>query len=221
MKLTAKTALGVDISHKQINLALLKKGADGIRLVKTACGPVPADVIKNGVVEKPSALAEAVRILRVKNKMGAHHQAVLSVIGGPALIQILELPESVPANIGEFVRNEVKHCAMLPAGKVTSDFCGLKPQEKSFGRRLLVAAADTQKLTDSAAALERKGLNIVAIEPASLAYVRACYHKRIAKKFDQNLLLAMVREDVLTLHLFRNETLDFVTTKHFEPADNR
>jgi Tfp pilus assembly protein PilN len=63
-------------------------------------------------------------------------------------------------------------------------------------------------------------LNIVAIEPASLAYVRACYHKRIAKKFDQNLLLAMVREDVLTLHLFRNETLDFVTTKHFEPANS-
>lgn len=220
MKLTAKTALGVDISHEQINLALLKKGANGIQLLKAASGPVPPGVIENGIVEKPSSLAAAVRKLRVKNRMGAHHQAILSVIGGPVLIQILELPENVPANIGEFVRNEVKHFAMLPAGKVTSDFCGLKPQEKSFGRRLLVAAADTNKLTESAAALEKEGLNIVAIEPASLAYVRACYHKRIAKKFDQNLLLAMLREDVLALYLFRNETLDFVTTKHFEAADS-
>jgi Tfp pilus assembly protein PilN len=219
MKLTAKTALGVDISHKQINLALLKKSADGIRLLRAACGSVPAGVIKNGIVENPSSLAAAVRDLRVKNKIGAHHQAVLSVIGGPVLIQILELPEGVPANIGEFVRSEVKHCAMLPAGRVTSDFCGLKPPGKSFGRRLLMAAADTQKLTEFAAALEKNGLNIVAIEPASLAYVRACYYKRIAKKFDQNLLLAMVREDVFTLYLFRNEILDFVTTKRFEPAD--
>jgi Tfp pilus assembly protein PilN len=220
MKLTAKTALGIDISHEQINLALLKKGADSIQLVRAAHGPVPAGVIKNGVVEKPSTLAEAVRKLMVKNRMGAHHQAVLSVIGSPVLMQILEPPENVPANIGEFVRDEVKHCAMLPAGKVTSDFCGLKTQGKSVGRRLLVAAAETQKLTDFAAALERKGLNIVAIEPASLAYVRACYHKRIAKKFDQNLLLAMVRQDVLTLYLFRNEVLDFVTTKQFESAGN-
>ncbi|MCJ7730575.1 MAG: pilus assembly protein PilM, partial [Sedimentisphaerales bacterium] len=125
MKLTAKTAMGVDISHEQISLALLKKGADGIRLLRAASGPVPTGVIKNGIVEKPSSLAAAVRKLRVKSRIGAHHQAVLSVIGGSVLIQILELPENVPANIGEFVRNEVKHFAMLPAGKVTSDFCGL------------------------------------------------------------------------------------------------
>jgi len=220
MKLTAKTALGIDISHKQISLALLKKRANGIQLLKAASSPVPPGVIENGIVEKPSSLAEAVRELMVKSGISARHKVVCGTGFQPVLIQILELPENVPANIGEFVRNEVKHCAMLPAGRVTSDFCGLKPQEKSFGRRLLVAAADTQKLTEFAAALERKGLNIVAIEPASIAYVRACYHKRIAKKFDQNLLLAMLREDVLTLYLFRSETLDFVTTKHFEPADS-
>ncbi len=220
MKPAAKTALGVDISQGRIDLALLKKRANGIQLMKTASGPVPAEVIKNGNVEKPLSLAKAVRKLRVKNRIGAHHQAVLSLVARPVLIQILDLPENVPANIGEFVRNEVKHCAMLPAGKVTSDFCGLKSQGKSPGRRVLVAATDTQKLTELAAVLEKKGLNIVAIEPASLAYVRACYDKLIAKKFDQNLLLATVQQGVLTLCLFRNETLNFVTTKHFEPDDS-
>ncbi len=220
MKLAAKTALGIDISQSQINLALLKKRANGVQLLKTASGPVPPGAIKNGNVEDPSSLAKAVRKLRTENRIGAHHRAVLSLVAHPVLIQILDLPENVPANIGEFVRNEVKHCAMLPAGKVTSDFCGLKPAEKSPGRRLLVAAADTQKLTESAAALERNRLNIVAIEPASLAFLRACYEKRIAKKFDQNLLLAIVHQNILTLYLFRNETLNFVTTKHFEPDDS-
>jgi len=220
MKLAAKTALGVDISQSQINLALLKKRANGVQLLKAASGPVPAGVIKNGNVEDPSSLAKAVGKLKAKNRIGAHHRTVLSLVARPVLIQILDLPENVPVNIGEFVRNEVKHCAMLPAGKVTSDFCGLKPAEKSPGRRVLITAADTQKLTEAAAALEQKGLNIVAIEPASLAFLRACYHKRIANKLDQNLLLAIVRQDVLTLYLFRNETLNFVTTKHFEPDDS-
>ncbi len=220
MKLAAKTALGVDISQRQINLALLKKRANGVQLLKAASGPVPAGVIKNGNVEDPSSLAKAVRELKAKNRIGAHHQAVLSLVAHPVLIQILDLPENVPANIGEFVRNEVKHCAMLPVGKVTSDFCGLKSAEKSPGRRVLVAATDTQKLTEYAAALEKKGLNIVAIEPASLAFLRACYDRRIAKKFDRNLLLVIVHQDVLTLYLFRNETLNFVTTKHFEPDDS-
>jgi Tfp pilus assembly protein PilN len=220
MKLAAKTALGVDISQGQINLALLKKRANGVQLLKAASGPVPAGVIKNGNVEDPSSLAKAVRKLRTKNRIGAHHRMVLSLVARPMLIQILDLPENVPANIGEFVRNEVKHCAVLPAGKVTSDFCGLKSQGELTGRRVLVVATDAQKLTESAAALERNGLNIVAIEPASLAFLRACYHKRIAKKLDQNLLLAIVHQNVLTLCLFRNENLNFLTTKHFEPDGN-
>jgi Tfp pilus assembly protein PilN len=216
MKLAAKIALGVDISQGQINLALLKKRANGVQLLKAASGPVPAGVIKNGNVEDLSSLAKAVKKLTTKNRIGAHHRAVLSLVAHPVLIQILDLPENVPANIGEFVRNEVKHYAVLPAGKVTSDFCGLKSQGKLPGRQILVAATDTQKLTDFAAALEKNALNVVAIEPASLAFLRACYHKRIAKKLDQNLLLAIVHQDALTLCLFRSETLSFLTTKHFE-----
>jgi Tfp pilus assembly protein PilN len=220
MKLAAKTALGVDISQGQINLALLRKSANGVQLLKAVSGPVPAGVIKNGNVEDPLSLAKVVRKLRTKNGIGAHHRAVLSLVAHPVLMQILDLPENVPANIGEFVRNEVKHYAMLPAGKVTSDFCGLKSQGKLPGRQILIAATDTQKLTDFAAALEKNVLNIVAIEPASLAFLRACYHKLIVKKLDQNLLLAIVHQDVLTLCLFRNETLNFLTTKHFELDDN-
>jgi len=219
MRLTAKTALGIEISDGRINLALLKKCANGVQLLKAASGPVPAGAIKDGNVEDPLLLAGAVRKLKVSSRIGAHHPAVLSVVAYPVLTQILDLGDDVPANIGDFVRNEVKHCAMLPAGKVTSDFCGLKSVEQSSVRRVLVTAAETQKLRDPAAALESNGFNIVAIEPACLAYIRACYDKRIAKRFDQNVLFVMVHQNILSLYLFRNETLNFVTTKVFEPND--
>ena len=114
------------------------------------------------------------------------------------------------------MRNEVKHCAKLPIKNVVVDFCGIKSSVKLGNHRALVVATDNQKITEVAKALTREGLNIDAVEPASVAYIRACYEKKIAQKFDRNLLFAIVREDILTLCLFRNQTLDFVRTKRLE-----
>ena len=43
-----RTALGIDISEGRISLALLKKGANGVKLVKSAGEPVPDGAIKGG-----------------------------------------------------------------------------------------------------------------------------------------------------------------------------
>ena len=60
MKLSARTALGVDISEGLINLALLKQSAKGVELVKTASGPVPDGAIEGGNIQDPAALARAI-----------------------------------------------------------------------------------------------------------------------------------------------------------------
>jgi hypothetical protein len=100
--------------------------------------------------------------------------------------------------------------------KVAMDFCGIRSSAKTGNRRVFVVATDSQKIAESARALNETGLNIDAIEPAPIAYIRACYAKKIAGRFDQNLLFAIVYENVLTLCLFKNQTLDFVETKQLE-----
>ena len=45
MKLSDKTALGVDISEGLITLVLLKQSAKGFELIETASGPVPVGFI--------------------------------------------------------------------------------------------------------------------------------------------------------------------------------
>lgn len=214
-----KTALGVDISDERISLVLLKKDKNGVELLASASAPVPDGAIKNGNVEDAKVLAKVIEELKTKNKIRSYPTA-LSFVVNPVLIQILDLPKSVPASIGQFVRNEVKQCAKLPIKDVAVDFCGIKSSARLGNRRALVVATDGQKITNVAKTLASKltseGLNICAIEPASVAYIRACYEKKIAKTFDQNLLFAIVREGILTLCLFRNQTLDFVRTKQFE-----
>jgi Tfp pilus assembly protein PilN len=213
--LRAKTALGVDISDKRISLVLLKGGKSGVELLASASAPVPDGAIKNGNIEDARVLAKAIKELKTRNKIRSHRTA-LSFVVNPVLIQILDLPKSIPGNIGQFVRNEVKHYAKLPIKNVAVDFCGIKSSARLGNRRALIVAADNQKITEVAEALTSESLNISAIEPASVAYIRACYEKKIAGKFDRNLLFAIVNEGVLNLCLFRNQTLDFVRTKRFE-----
>jgi Tfp pilus assembly protein PilN len=213
--LRTKTALGVDISDKRISLALLKRNKNGVELLASASAPVPDGAIKNGNIEDARVLAKAITELKTRNKIRSYPTAVSFVVD-PVLIQILDLPKSIPGNIGQFVRNEVKHCAKLPIKNVVVDYCGIKSSARLGNRRALVVAADNQKITEVAKALTSEGLNIGAIEPASVAYIRACYEKKITRTFDLTLLFAIAREGILTLCLFRNQTLDFVRTKRLE-----
>jgi Tfp pilus assembly protein PilN len=215
----SKTALGIDISNGEIKLALLKKGKNGLELLKAASSPVPDGAIKDGNIEDAAVLAKAIKELKKRSKIGSQ-PTVLSLVADPILIEILEVPKDVPGSIRQFIQDEVKHYAKLPIQDAAIDFCGIKSSVKSGVHRALVVATDGHKISESSKALNQPGLNIDAIEPALVAYIRACYAKKIAKRFDRNLLLAIVHEGIVTFCLFRNETLDFVRTKRPE-ADKR
>jgi Tfp pilus assembly protein PilN len=211
-----RTALGIDISDGRIHLALLKKHDNSVKLLKTADGHVPDGAIRNGNIENPVFLAKAIRKLKTKN--GIHvHPTAMSLVANPTLIQILDLPKDTSGNIRQVVHNEVKHYAMLPIKKAAVDFCGIKSSVKSGGRRALVVATDGQKITTASRIFNRQGLNIEVIEPAWMAYTRACYAKKIADKTDTNLLFATAFDGVLTLMVFKDNLLDFIRVKPLEP----
>ncbi len=215
-----RTALGVDLSDSRINLALLKKHGDSIKLLKAAGCPVPDGAIKDGNIENPAALARAIKKLKARNGIRVHPTAI-SLIANPTLIQILDLPKDAPGNVRQFVHNEVKHYAMLPIKKAAVDFCGIKSSSRSGNRRALVVATDGQKVTTVAKVLNRQGLNIEAIEPAWTAYTRACYTKKISGKSNTNILFATVFDGILTLSLFKDQNLDFIRVKPIEPESSQ
>lgn len=215
MNRQVKTVLGIDVSFSRINLALLRNDRDGLKLLKAVGCPVPEGTIKNGNIEDVTALAGAIKQLKVRNKIHAN-RTVLSMVINPVIMQILDIPNNAWDNVGQFVRNEIKQYATLSMTKIASDYCGLKSPGKTDCRRAFVVAADGQKIAAFVEALDKEGLKIDAIEPFSMAYTRACYSNKIAESSDRNLLLVVLRDGILTLYVFKNQTLDFVENVEYE-----
>ena len=196
-------------------MVLLRKDKSDIKLLKAASCPVPDGAIKDGNIEDVTALAKAVKQLKVRNKIRTRHVA-LSMVISPVMMQILDIRDNAKDNIGQFVQDEIKHYATLSMTKIASDYCGIKSTGKTDLRRAFVAATDSQKITAFIEALNKEGLSIDAVEPFPVPYIRACYEKKIAEKFDQNLIFVLLRDNILTLCVFKNQVVDFVETKQYE-----
>lgn len=207
-----KTVLGIDISSSQINMALLRKDKGSLKLLKAASCPVPDGAIKDGNIEDVTVLAKAVKRLKVRNKIRTRHVA-LSMVINPVMMQILDIRDNATDNVGQFVQDEIKDYATLSKTKIASDYCGIKPTGKTAPRRAFVAATDSQKIASFVKALNKEGLNIAAVEPFPVAYIRACYEKKIAEKVGQNVVFVLLRDNILTLCVFKNQVLNFMESK--------
>ncbi len=211
--LKAKTALGVDISDKRISLALLKGDKNGVELLTSANAPVPDGAIKNGNIEDAAILAKTIKNLKNHSKIRTTRAAV-SLFTEPVITQIMDIPKQSPSNIGQYVHDQVKHFAVLPSNKIALDFCGVAgaDSEVRHANRLLVVAADDRKVDEIVKVYSQADLTVEMIEPPLLAYIRALYSKKIAGKFDCNVLIVILRDNTLTLCVFRRQAIDFVRT---------
>jgi Tfp pilus assembly protein PilN len=215
VKLDTTTALGIDIYDDRICMAVLKKDRKGVKLVKAVSGPVPEGAIKNGSVEDPAILTKGIKELKSRGKIWIRlRQAAVSLVTRPMLVQIIDTPTHVPTNVGQFVHDEMKRCIPLSGKKIAFDFCGTSSTAQRGSSRLFVTATDGEKVAALVKACDNAGVNLEAIEPPLLAYARAFYAKRIAGRFDSNVLLAILRGSTLTLCVFKKQALDFVRARH-------
>jgi len=215
MKLGSKIALGVDVSETLISMVLLKGNDNSVKLLKTASAPVPDGALKNGSIENATVLAKAIRGLKNRSRIRTTRAAV-SLFTKPVIMQIMDISRQPPSNIRQFVQSQMKHCAVLPAKKIALDFCGTSGigSETGIASRILAIATDGQKVAEIVKVFRQADITVEAIEPPLLAYTRALYAKKIAGKFDSNVLIAILGENTLTLCVFRRQTLDFVRTNN-------
>lgn len=218
MTFRTTTALGVDISESRISLALLKRGGDGIKLLRAASGPVPEGAIKHGNIEDSALLSRALKELKKRNGIRAGRCAV-SLFARPQSVQIMDISGQTPANIRQFVRSELRQCVVLSGKQMASDFCAIGSATDPGSDRVLVAAAEDQKVAEIVKTSNKARLRVEAIEPALLAYARAFREKKLASKFDRNVLLAILRSRELTVCAFSKLSLSFVRTKSIDAED--
>jgi Tfp pilus assembly protein PilN len=214
MNIAAATALGIDVSQTRIAVALIKKDRSRIRLIRSVSGPVPADAMLNGSVSNAQALARAIG--RLKSHLTRQTvPAAVSLSVSPAIMQIMDMPAQVPENIRTFLEQQVKHFAALLGKKIALDFCAASPASSAAASagRVLTVAADAQKVDEFVEALGRSGIVADSIEPTLLGCIRPLYTRRIEGKFDSNVVIGLLRNNCLTLCVFRKQVMDFVRSR--------
>jgi len=209
MRRQARMALGVDVSPTRVCMALVRRESRRLVLVRAAKAVLPAGTIQDGRIENPPALIKVMAGLSRRCK-GQHARAAVSLAGSSVRMQILELPTPLPANVGAFIQNEIKHSVTLAADRLVSDHCHLASKG---GPRLLAAAADGGRVLPLVEACERAWLGLDIVEPSLLATIRGLSAKTIGGQSDRNVLLAVLRETWLDLCIFKAGRLDFIRSR--------
>jgi Tfp pilus assembly protein PilN len=211
MKSRAKIALGVDISPHQISAALVERAGKDVRVLAAASCNLPDSAAQPGSVEQAKALSRTIKRLG-RRARGAGVKATVSLSANPLVIQILDMPRHMPANLHEFVESELKQYVTLSGKRIASDFCGIGPAVEGR-KRMLTAAAEREQVLAVVNACTRAGVTVEAVEPSLLAYARAFHASVKDQKDTRNALIAILGSGSLTVSLFRNSVLDFVRTR--------
>jgi len=209
MKFGRKTSLGIDICEDRISAGLLRQHAGKIKLVKTATAEVPKGAITNGNITNPAALGGAIRQMLAKNRI-RRQPAAVSLVAKPVLTQIIELPDDMPDNLGQFINAEIKHSSVLAGKEPYYDSCGLRKPTAESPTRVFVAATSHEKVSMILKTMSLAGIETDSIELDMTAALRALHAGRIADTYDRNLLFALIRGSVMTLCVFRKGQFDFI-----------
>ena len=221
MRFSDETVAGIDISQDRISIVLLKNGKNGPELVKWAAAPMPEGAVKDGNIVDAAKLSKAIWELKFRNRIWTRRSAV-TLFARPVVMQIIDMPQQVPSNIRQFVTNEVKNCVALPSRDITLDFCGVGSVKRAADKKVLVVAAESDRMVELVRACAKGGFRAELIEPPLIAYLKAIRSKKATGKSEGNVLVAMLRGNILMLCVLRNDAVDFVRTKEIaEGTHNR
>ena len=208
-------SLGIDISESRISVALISKVGTKFKLLKAAECPITPGSIVDGNIEDFAALAKILKDLLHKNRIKTKRAAV-SLVAKPILIQILDLPENVPDNIGKHVSSEIRHSQVFAGKDPYYDYCGLPSIGLDSKERVFVAATDNEKVSVLMKTLALAGIEAHSISLSTLAASRAIYEKQIADKFEKNVLVVTYHGSSLTISVYKKGEIDFVRTVDIE-----
>jgi len=207
MKHRTRTALGIEVAENGVSVALVRKHRQGY------------DMIAGGTIELPACDSKEAGAIRARNvsRLVSHVRRrascrglkmAMAVSSSPMVMQLLDLPKPIPANVGDFVQRELRQYVSLSGREIVSDFCGIGTGSGQ-GRRLLAVAADKKPIQDAIELCGGIGGMIQAVEPAILSCARALLTSVGGGHRGDNHLVAMLGTRELTISAFRRGSVDF------------
>jgi Tfp pilus assembly protein PilN len=214
MNMNNKKVFGIDVCTNSVSFVQLEKFGRQIKFLRGGTIPLAQGIVREGVVQDTAGLVNAINSFNVTGTLRSINSA-LTICAEPVLLQILNLPDCSPGEVKKIVQDEVRQYAVLPLKNIEMDYCGLKSAD-SQTKRVLVGAAQSEHLNITVRALEKHHINVKTLEPAVTAFMRACFNKVIKPAGGKNVMLLLIRDENLTLCLFKKQRLEFLRTKKFE-----
>ena len=215
MRASAKTTLGIDVTETRVSIVVLQKAAEGFRVLEAARFPLPEGTFEQGRIADPAQLVKVLKHIKGRHKIRTK-QIALALPVMSTVTRVVQLDEEDPQRVAQFVQHEIREYAAFSGREIVSDFRVLVPARPNVSGKILMTATENHTVATAMWACRRAGLGVGAIEPAGMACIRGVSGTRSPSTSTGRILLAVLREGVLSLCVLRRGILDFIRTEKID-----
>jgi len=173
--LKPKTPVGIEISDSDINVATIRRKAEGFAIEKWGSSELPEGTVQEGLIIEKGKFAAALRRLLAESRIRAR-EAVVSISAPAVMTRLLRLPLMEPEETREAIAAEVGKYVAFAGEETIFDFLPLEVTRQAEEIQDILVSVTTKDIAFACAdAVSAAGLQIRAIETSFLASVRAAY----------------------------------------------
>jgi type IV pilus assembly protein PilM len=169
--LRSRSIIGLDIGSHQIKAIYLERKRGGWTVTAAGVAPTPPEAVAEGIVHEPGLVADAIaNLLRERNIPPG--EAIAAISGSTVTVRQIRMP-NVPTNaLPKAVRFEA--AKYLPSvAESAVEYAVLGKSGEPLQLDVLLVAAPNEMVNSRVAAMERAGLEPVAIDIEAFALLRS------------------------------------------------
>jgi len=176
-----RAVIGIEISSEEIRGAFIQTIGGKPVLTGVASAPTPQEGIDADGMLDATVVGEVVR--RVCTQLDPRSaNVVVGLTGCPIVARVMEIPPVPDPEVRAVLRGEMDHYRILPEGQSAFDFYRLPalPGHEQDTReeavaRVLLMGAEERLVSSYRATIDASGRRMEAVEPGSIAVLRALY----------------------------------------------
>jgi type IV pilus assembly protein PilM len=171
----ARALLGLDIGTSAVRAAQVSRKTDPPTLERFATVPLPRGAVAGGEIVDAAAVADAVRELLRRGRLGAKRTAI-GVANQKVVVRQVELPAMEEAELRSALQFQAQEHIPIPIEEAILDFQILEESLTPEGDRtikVLLVAAQRDMVSAFVSVGEKAGLDVAAVDLSPFAAVRA------------------------------------------------
>jgi len=202
-----RAVIGIEVSNDQIRAAYVRQSGSSVQLAGVHALPIPEGAVDEEGLLNAQVLGDVVRRLCMELEPKVS-QVVMGLTNCSLVARVMEIPPVPDAEIRSVLRGEMDHYRILPAGQSAFDYFklpdGADRDNPAAGEepvlRILLMGAEERLVASYRATMDAANLPLAAVEPGSIALLRALYPVLCNEDSVASVVLSATGTDVFITH---------------------